>query len=33
MGAAITWETDFKAALNKAQAEKKPLFIDFFNPG
>ncbi len=33
MGATIRWETDFKGALDRAQAEKKPLFIDFFNPG
>jgi len=30
---AIAWETDMKAALAKAQAAKKPVFADFFNPG
>jgi len=29
----IGWETDFDTALTRAKAEKKPLFIDFFNPG
>jgi hypothetical protein len=29
----IGWETDFKTALARAQAEHKPLLIDFFNPG
>ena len=33
MGNQIKWETDFKAALGRAQAEKKPVLIDFFNPG
>jgi uncharacterized protein YyaL (SSP411 family) len=33
MGNTIQWETDYKAALEKAQAEKKPILIDFFNPG
>jgi hypothetical protein len=30
---AIQWETDMQAALKKAQAEKKPVLLDFFNPG
>ncbi len=32
MGSTIAWETDMKAALTRAQAEKKPILIDFFNP-
>ena len=30
---AIAWETDLKQALAKAQAEQKPVLVDFFNPG
>ena len=30
---AITWETDLDKALARAKAEKKPLLLDFFNPG
>jgi hypothetical protein len=33
MGATIQWETDYGAALKKAQADKKPIMLDFFNPG
>jgi len=33
MGATIQWETNYAAALTKAHAEKKPVFLDFFNPG
>ena len=29
----ITWETDMQRALTKAQAEKKVVLLDFFNPG
>ena len=29
----ITWQTDMKAALVRATAEKKNLLVDFFNPG
>jgi hypothetical protein len=30
---AIQWETDLDAGLRKAKAAKKPVVIDFFNPG
>jgi uncharacterized protein YyaL (SSP411 family) len=33
MGNTIQWETDYENALRKAQAEKKPILLDFFNPG
>lgn len=33
MGIMIRWETDFNAAVSKAQAAKKPILLDFFNPG
>jgi hypothetical protein len=33
MGNTIQWETDYGAALKKGQAEKKPILLDFFNPG
>jgi hypothetical protein len=33
MGNTIQWETDYAIALKKAQAEKKPVLLDFFNPG
>jgi hypothetical protein len=33
MGKPIEWETDFKKALARAQTEKKPVLLDFFNPG
>ena len=33
MGDKIKWETDMDAALAKAGAEKKPVLLDFFNPG
>jgi len=33
MGKPIEWETDFKKTLGRAQAEKKPVLLDFFNPG
>jgi hypothetical protein len=29
----VKWETEFDTALARAKAEKKPLLIDFFNPG
>ena len=32
MGNAIKWETDWKMAIAKAQSEKTPIFVDFFNP-
>jgi len=33
MEKSIRWETDIKTALDKAKMEKKPVLIDFFNPG
>ncbi len=33
MGTAITWETEIKTALARSQSEKKPVLMDFFNPG
>jgi hypothetical protein len=33
MGNTIQWETDYATTLKKAQTDKKPIFIDFFNPG
>jgi hypothetical protein len=33
MGNTIQWETNYETALKKAQADKKPILIDFFNPG
>jgi hypothetical protein len=32
MAKTVAWETEMKAALVRAQAEKKPILIDFFNP-
>lgn len=29
----IIWETAMHAALSRARSEKKPVFLDFFNPG
>lgn len=29
----IIWKTDLKEALKAGSREKKPLLIDFFNPG
>lgn len=29
----IQWEADLDDALRKAKAEKKPVIVDFFNPG
>lgn len=28
----IQWEKSFDAALSRAKAENKPVFLDFFNP-
>ena len=28
----IIWETDMRAVLKRAQAENKPILLDFFNP-
>ncbi len=33
MGNPIKWETDFKAAIGRAQSEKKTVLLDFFSPG
>jgi len=32
MAEQIKWETDFAAALSRAKAEGKLVFLDFFNP-
>lgn len=29
----IEWETNFDKVLSKARSEKKPVLLDFFNPG
>jgi hypothetical protein len=29
----IIWETEMQKALTRAQAEKRPVLLDFFNPG
>jgi thiol:disulfide interchange protein len=29
----IKWETEMDAALVRARVEKKPVLLDFFNPG
>jgi hypothetical protein len=31
--ASIPWETKLSKALERAQAEKKTILLDFFNPG
>jgi hypothetical protein len=33
MGDAIRWESDLNKALSRAKTEKKPVLMDFFNPG
>jgi len=33
MTTTITWETDLKNALARAQKEKRPVFLDFFHSG
>ncbi len=33
MESLVKWETDMKAALSLADRAKKPIFLDFFNPG
>jgi len=33
MEKSIVWENDLQKALAKAKAEKKPVLMDFFNPG
>jgi hypothetical protein len=29
----IQWESDLEKALTKARSERKPVLMDFFNPG
>jgi hypothetical protein len=33
MAKSVEWESDLQKALAKAKAEKKPVLMDFFNPG
>jgi len=33
MANTIAWETDLGKALARAKAQKKPVLLDFFNPG
>jgi hypothetical protein len=33
MTKSIEWENDLQKALARAKAEKKPVLMDFFNPG
>jgi hypothetical protein len=33
MGKVITWESEMNKSLIRGQAEKKPILLDFFNPG
>ena len=33
MNSAVAWETDLDTALGRAKVEKKPILLDFFNPG
>jgi hypothetical protein len=33
MESTLKWETDFKTALSLAEKNKKPILLDFFNPG
>jgi hypothetical protein len=33
MGNVIIWEAELTKALIRGQAEKKPILLDFFNPG
>lgn len=33
MESTIMWETTMDKALSRAQSEKKPVLLDFFNPG
>jgi hypothetical protein len=33
MGNNIAWESELNRSLNRGQAEKKPILLDFFNPG
>ena len=33
MALAVNWESEMKKAVSRGQAEKKPVLLDFFNPG
>jgi hypothetical protein len=33
MGTAVEWETSLETALTRARSERKPVLVDFFNPG
>jgi len=33
MANAVIWESEMNKALARGQAEKKPILLDFFNPG
>ena len=33
MAKSIEWESDLQKALARAKTEKKPVLMDFFNPG
>ncbi len=33
MADAIIWEAELNKSLTRGQAEKKPILLDFFNPG
>jgi len=33
MADVIVWESDMSKVLARGQAEKKPVLLDFFNPG
>ncbi len=33
MADAILWESALEPAITRGQAEKKPILLDFFNPG
>lgn len=33
MESILKWETDIKTALSLAEKNKKPILLDFFNPG
>lgn len=33
MARGIQWETEWKGALSRARDGRKPILLDFFNPG
>jgi hypothetical protein len=33
MATVVIWESEMNKALARGQAEKKPILLDFFNPG